>query len=56
MNELTKIFNTTASAPRGQDPQLVCNLKAKKVNIQDWKNLLTEGLEAAQNYADKHIL
>lgn len=55
LNQVSVIFNSTAAAPKGQDPALVCNMKAKYVNIQEWDTLLSEGMNLAKLYVEKHL-
>lgn len=48
-------FKSSVFAPKGQDPSLICNMKAKKVNLQEWDTLLKQSLEAAKQYIEAHL-
>ncbi|XP_018576954.1 alanine--tRNA ligase, mitochondrial isoform X2 [Anoplophora glabripennis] len=49
------VFNSRAAPPKGQDGSLVCNMKSKRVHLQDWDPLLNEGLEKAQQYVEENL-
>lgn len=52
---MAQVFKSTVAAPRGQDRSVVCNMKAKKVNLQDWDTLLNQSLEAAKVFIENHL-
>lgn len=43
------------STPKGQDPGEICNMKAKKVSLQEWDTLLNNSLNAAKEYVEKYL-
>lgn len=54
-NCVAQTFKSTVSAPRGQDPSLVCNMKAKKINLQEWDTLLKQSLESAKIFIENNL-
>ncbi|KAG5900572.1 hypothetical protein JTB14_022877 [Gonioctena quinquepunctata] len=49
------VFKSRAAPPKGQDGNLVCNMKAKKVHVQEWDPLLKDSLEKAQKYIEENL-
>ncbi|CAH1117075.1 unnamed protein product [Phaedon cochleariae] len=52
---VASVFNSRAAPPKGQDGTLVCNMKAKKVHVQEWDPLLRDSLDKAQKYIEENI-
>ncbi|CAG9859655.1 unnamed protein product [Phyllotreta striolata] len=55
MNEIASVFNSRAAPPKGQDGGLVCNMKAKRVHVQDLDPLLKDGMQKAQKYIEENL-
>lgn len=55
LKELASIFNAKITRQKLQDGVLVCNMKAKKVHLQDWHHLLAQSLENAKKYAEDNL-
>ncbi|XP_057653456.1 alanine--tRNA ligase, mitochondrial [Diorhabda carinulata] len=56
MNEtVATVFRSRVTPSRGQDGTLVCNMKAKRVHIQEWDPLLKASLQKAQEFVEKHL-
>lgn len=49
------VFKSKVSPPKGQDGTLVCNMKAKKVPIQELDQMLQLSLSKAENFADENL-
>ncbi|XP_045470743.1 alanine--tRNA ligase, mitochondrial [Harmonia axyridis] len=50
-----KVFEGCITNVKGQSEKLVCNMKPKRVNIQDWDYLLKHSMQAAQEFVDKYL-
>lgn len=55
LEKFASVFNSSVGPPKGQDGTLVCNMKAKRISLQDWDTLLAEGLESAKQYAKENL-
>lgn len=55
MQVVGDIFKSTVAPPKGQDKELVCNLKGKRIDDSEWQSLLSQSLQAAELYAKKHL-
>ncbi|XP_072387690.1 alanine--tRNA ligase, mitochondrial isoform X1 [Diabrotica undecimpunctata] len=56
MNEtVASVFKSRAAPPKGQDGTLVCNMKAKKVPVQEWDPLLRASIKQAQEFIERHL-
>ncbi|CAH1970486.1 unnamed protein product [Acanthoscelides obtectus] len=49
------VFKSKAAPPKGQDGAVVCNMKAKKIHVQEWDTLLKDSIEKANRYADDNL-
>ncbi|XP_008196000.1 alanine--tRNA ligase, mitochondrial [Tribolium castaneum] len=49
------VFKCSLVPPKGYDPSLVCNMKAKRVKLEDWDPLLQESLELAKKFAEQNL-
>lgn len=49
------ILGGKASAPKGQDPLLVCNLRSVKIRDPELSNKLEEALTSSKVYIEKYI-
>nr|XP_023017698.1 alanine--tRNA ligase, mitochondrial [Leptinotarsa decemlineata] len=52
---VAEVFKSRAAPPKGQDGSLVCNMKAKKVHVQEWDPLLKDSLERAEKYIKENL-
>lgn len=52
---VASVFNSRVAPPKGQDGSLVCNMKSKRVHLQEWDPLLNESLEKAQKYVEENL-
>nr|CAI5830547.1 unnamed protein product [Callosobruchus analis] len=49
------VFKSKAAPPKGQDGAIVCNMKAKKIHVQEWDTLLKDSIEKAKKYANENL-
>ncbi|KAJ8983104.1 hypothetical protein NQ317_001847 [Molorchus minor] len=52
---VVSVFKSRAAPPKGQDGTVTCNMKEKKVHVQDWDPLLNECLERARRYIEENL-
>lgn len=52
---VSKIFGSKVMAGKGQDPTLICNMRPKKVNLQEWDTLLKDSLALAKEFIEKYL-
>ncbi|KAJ8925311.1 hypothetical protein NQ315_009141 [Exocentrus adspersus] len=52
---VASVFKSQTAPPKGQDGSLVCNMKSKKVHLQEWDPLLNECLEKAEKYIQENL-
>lgn len=52
---VVKVFEGHVMNVKGQKDKFVCNMKPKKVNIQDWDFLLKCSMKAAQEFVEKNL-
>lgn len=55
IQEVSKVFDSPSAPPKGTDPKLVSQMKAKKISVQDWDTLLEDGIKAAKSFAEDHL-
>jgi hypothetical protein len=56
MVSVTKVLDAVASAPKGQDINLVCLMKPKKLEKADSKKLCEKAVREAENFATASLL
>ncbi|CAH0551677.1 unnamed protein product [Brassicogethes aeneus] len=54
-DSVAAVFKSRVAPPKGQDGTLVVNMKARKVNLQDWDTLLNESLENAEKFVQENL-
>jgi alanyl-tRNA synthetase len=52
---VASVFKCGILPSKGHDSALVCNMKPKKVKLEDWDPLLQESIEAASKYVEQHL-
>ncbi|XP_044751595.1 alanine--tRNA ligase, mitochondrial [Coccinella septempunctata] len=52
---VVKVFDGYVMNVKGQSEKLVCNMKPKRVNIQDWDFLLKHSMSAAQEFVERYL-
>lgn len=52
---VAEVFKSSAAPPKGQDGSLVCNMKAKRVSMQDLDTLLRYSLLKAETFAEENL-
>lgn len=54
LREFAKTFNGQVAPPKGQDPKEACNMKEKRVDLEEFDGLLSEAIENARKFAETH--
>ncbi|XP_034482126.1 alanine--tRNA ligase, mitochondrial [Drosophila innubila] len=54
LQSFAKTFGGQVTAPKGQNPEMVCNMKGRKVNTQ-FEEQLEQAMCSAQHYAKSHL-
>ena len=54
LREFAKTFNAQVAPPKGQDPKEACNMKEKRVDLEDFDRILNEAIENARKFAENH--
>ncbi|KAL3281601.1 hypothetical protein HHI36_004808 [Cryptolaemus montrouzieri] len=49
------VFQGTLMIVKGQNEKLKCNMKSKRINIQEWDLLLKKSLESAKQYVENNL-
>lgn len=52
---VASVFKSRAAPPKGQDGASICNMKAKKIHVQEWHNLLSKSVESAKKYINEKL-
>lgn len=52
---VAEVFNSKVAPPKGQDGTLVCNMKARRVPIQELDSLLRDSMLKAKTFADENL-
>lgn len=52
---VAEVFKSKTAPPKGQDGTLVCNMKAKRIPMQELDSLLRASLVKAESFAEKNL-
>lgn len=52
---VAEVFRSKAAPPKGQDGTLVCNMKSRRVPMQELDTLLRDSMSRAENYAYENL-
>lgn len=52
---VAEVFKSKISPPKGQDGALVCNMKARRVPIQELDQMLQLSLSKAEKFAEENL-
>lgn len=52
---VAEVFGSKAAPPKGQDGTLVCNMKARRVPIQELDSMLRRSMSKAENFAEENL-
>ncbi|ERL85827.1 alanine--tRNA ligase, mitochondrial isoform X1 [Dendroctonus ponderosae] len=52
---VASVFEGQISPQKSQNGILICNMKAKKIHVQDWHHLLAESVNIAKNYINSKL-
>lgn len=52
---ILSIFKGQIMSAKGQNQKLVCNMKSKRINVQDWDILLENSVSAAKKFVEDNL-
>lgn len=52
---IAAVFKSKIAPPKGQDETLVCNMKARRIHVQNWDSLLAESIKCAKDYINDNL-
>lgn len=55
MKEISKIFKAQSSAPKGQNPEEVCNMKARKIVPSVFEAQLESAIQNANKFVEEFL-
>ncbi|KAK9869469.1 hypothetical protein WA026_003224 [Henosepilachna vigintioctopunctata] len=54
-NTVASVFRSPLMVVKGQNEKLICNMKSKRINIQDWDLLLKKSMDTAKDFIENNL-